>query len=157
MKPIMQRRNTKPYDNTAEYPHLKRLYPADRSNGSFQHIFCDFSVCRDFSVYYKHTIDRYIHYEICDQSRQCRYFFLLFRHSDRYTYRENQRQIIEHRTSDLVHDRKKCMEYCTVSQYLLKSIRCNGCLIRKRTSNSQQQTCYRKNRDWKHKGSSDSL
>ena len=102
-KPIVKRCHSKPDDDAAKHAHLQRLYPTGRCDRSLQHVTCDAAIRQDFTIYLQHGIDRCIHDQICDHGGKGRYLFLLFCHTDGYSDREDQRQVIKYGASHPVH------------------------------------------------------
>ena len=58
--------DSKTDNNTAKHTHLQRLNTADRSDGSFQNGFCNFSVFQNLTCNGQHCVDCCIHNEICN-------------------------------------------------------------------------------------------
>ena len=153
----MQRRNAKSDDDTAEHTHLQCLDTAHTRHRSVQHVLRDRSVRKDISLKHEHGVDGDVHNEEGDHCRKGSYFLLFLRHSDGNSHREDQRQVVEDNTSRFAHDREQSVKYCAVSENGLKPVCLDHCRIGKRASDSEQKSCHRKDRDGKHKASSDSL
>ena len=157
VKPVVESRHSQSYDNTAENTHLQRLYPAYICNRSFQNGFRDLAIIQNLSVERKHGVDRCVHNKIGNNRRKRGYFFLLFRHTDSDSHGKDQRRIVEYGAAYFVHDHQQRVKDGTLSENRRETVCLNCRGICKGTSDSQQKTCYRKNRNWEHKAPSHSL
>ena len=146
----MQCRNTKTNDDTAKYTHLKGCDTTYICNRTGQHCVrtaLDVDQCPNGSM----------HDEKCNNSCQRCYFFFLFRHTDCYTHCKYNRQIRKNNVTGSVHNLQDLIQYGSRSHNAQQTVSFQHCFVRKRSADSQQQTCDRQNSDRQHKGTANPL
>ena len=141
---IVQCRNTQTYDNTAEYTHLKGGDTTNGSGSTAQHLFGT-AVNRD------QCTDGCMHDEECDGSRKgCNLLFLLC-HSDSYTHCKDYGQVGKYDITRFFHYIENIIDNRSRSDCIDETIGFEHGLVCERATESQQQSGYRKDGDWKHK------
>ena len=157
VKPVVQRRHAKSYDNTAKHTNLQRWDSADRCNTAFQYKIRDLPVFRDLAVQKQQGIDRCMHDKIGNNRRKRRHLFFLLCHTDRHTNGKKQWQVIKNRAAHTAHDHEQGMCYRAFSQNPRQVIRFDRCRIGKGTADPKQKSRYGQDCDRQHKAPSHAL
>ena len=141
---VVQRRNTQTYNNTTEYTHLKGSDSAYGCGRTTQHLFGT-AVNRDQGT------DGCMHNKECDYSREsCNIFFFLC-HSDRNAHCKDYGQIGKYDITRFFHYIENVINNRSRSDCVDETIGFEHGLVCERATESQQQSGYRKDGDWKHK------
>ena len=110
IKTVMKSRHSQSYDNTSENTHLQGRDTADFSNSTRQHRRGNRAVLQNLALYLKHCRNSGMHNKEGNHSCESRHFFFLLRHTDGYSYRKDQRQIVKNYISRLTHDSQQGIE-----------------------------------------------
>ena len=146
----MQCCNTKSYNNTAKYTHLKRCDSTNRCRCSAEHIL-------GATINVDQCTDGCMHNKKCNRCCKCCNVFFFLCHTNGNTHGKNNRQIGKYNVTGTTHNLKYRVQDCTRSHDSCQPISIQHGLVCERTADSEQKSCYRQYSDGKHKRSSYTL
>ena len=103
--------------------------------------------CAFFHEQLNHSIDSCFHNQVTGNTCKCSGTFIAFGKANTQTHAQKHGKVTKDNATSSAHYLKNCLQGGVCKD----GIRCNGCCIRKRTTNTKQQTCGGQNCNRKHK------
>ena len=143
---IAELRGAETGDDTAEHTHLQGLDAKHGSDGALFHV-RSHSAVHDRSVNGKKRVDGGQHDQVEDRGTKDRDTLFLLGHAQGDRQREHKRQVSEDRVSCGVQHHEEVVDQSSFMQNAGQTVGCDGCRVSERTSDTEQNTGERKDRD----------